>query len=69
MCLGKTFNEKTHLDFIENTYRFLYRLNFFFFDMWVRVLTFILFRNNEPMSFISSFFYHKNVCEWEFFFC
>lgn len=66
MCLGKTFNEKTHLDFIENTYKFLYRLNFFF-DMWVHVLTFILSWNNEPMSFISSFFYQKNVCE--FFFC
>lgn len=33
MCLGKTFNEKTHLDFIENTYRFLYRLNFFFWHV------------------------------------
>lgn len=66
MCLGKTFNEKTHLYFIENTYRFYTGL--IFFDMWVRVLTFILSWNNEPMSFISSFFYQKNVCEWNSFF-
>lgn len=30
MCLGKTFNEKTHLDFIKNTYRFYTGLIFFF---------------------------------------
>lgn len=31
MCLGKTVNEKTHLDFIKNTYRFYTGLIFFFF--------------------------------------
>lgn len=31
MCLGKTFNDKTHLYFIENTYRFYTGLMFFWY--------------------------------------